>query len=830
MLVLADKHPNRRSFSDFLPWALEIDDGVILCKDGGFMAAFDVQAPDFNSLSEEARDYIQMTFVAAVGQLDDRGWSLWFEYIREPLPNLKRSEFPDPVTQAIDDARVDRFNQTGIMFNATLSLVVRWSPPKNTESRLADTVTEFAVRIRQSLNRKQQPMSTGDVMFDERLKTFIHGLSKFEDAATDAVGLTRLKTVALPPTGIAFSPFEALLAQCIYGFGKVLSYNPPDDPLYLDVKLAVADFYAGTEPHIDGKEVAVMSVDGFPSETSTGMLQHLAGLPVEYRWSTRFIVLSQEESTAEMKRHRNKWEQASSSFIAQFLGKEKSGHKATMANIMIADTDDAAVEASQGFVRYGYLSSVFVFRADNRKELNRLVRSLRGELAKSGCIGRIERENASDAFLGSFPGMLKANIRRPLMHTMHLFNLIPMTNPWAGSPDCPSPLIEGGKGRALMRVCCEGATAFDLNLHVSDVGHTLVFGATGSGKSVLLAMLAAQWRRYKDARVIVFDKGQSIRALTTAVGGVWRELGFESKKGFRPLEVLAGNDDELSQGDRVWIAEWITDIARLNKVEPNAEQRRLISEGVRMLAPKGESRTMLDLRVSIQDQAISEVLQRYSSDGDYADLFDWVDDDSDHPTANDAAEFDSDFICYELDELHTLPPEAVLPLLLFIFRAIENSATGAPTLILLDEAWSLLAHPVFAEKIREWLKVMRKKNVAVVMATQSLSDAISSGLLDVLLESCPTKLFGANPEAESEAVRDNYMSLGLTGADIHVVSRLRRKREYYVTAGTDRRVIDLALGDDELRWVGVSDPRRIAELIALKRDEPDNWRALWQND
>ena len=90
----------------------------------------------------------------------------------------------------------------------------------------------------------------------------------------------------------------------------------------------------------------------------------------------------------------------------------------------------------------------------------------------------------------------------------------------------------------------------------------------------------------------------------------------------------------------------------------------------------------------------------------------------------------------------------LIPVLLYLFRHFERSLTGAPALLLLDEAWVMLGHPVFREKIREWLKVLRKANCAVVLATQSLSDAVRSGILDVLLESCPTKILLPNEEAD----------------------------------------------------------------------------------
>ena len=614
---------------------------------------------------------------------------------------------------------------------------------------------------------------------------------------------------------------ESHLLHCIYGFRHRVAPHSPSDGMYLDCKMAVADFHAGLEPRIDGQHLGIVAVDGFPNETQTGMLQGLATLPIEYRWSTRFLLQSREESAKAMQTHRRKWEQSSASFVAQFFDREGTGSRSAHSQMMVDDINQAELELAEGFVRYGAFTSVFVIRHPDKSELHSHLRTVRSEMAKAGCAGRIERENASEAFMGSLPGVTKSNVRKPLLHTLHMANMLPLTNPWSGNALCPSPLIERGAGPALMRVVADGASGFDFNIHVKDVGHTLIFGSTGSGKSVLLAMLAAQWRRYPGARVVAFDKGQSLRTLTYGVGGSWHELGLDSRSGFKPLEVLAGADDELSPGDQVWVAEWVEDIMALNDLKVNTQQRNLIIDGVRQIAVRGEGKSMMDLRVSIQDEEIAKVLDRYISDGAYGNMFDPIGDE-------EGVDFDRDFLVYEIEELHDLPTSATLPLLLFIFRATEKAASGPPTLILLDEAWALLAHEVFSNKIREWLKTLRKKNCAVVMATQSLSDAVNSGLMDVLQESCPTKIYGANPEAEGPAAND-YASLGLMATDIHIISRLRAKREYYLQSSTNRKVFDMALGREELLWVGVSDPAAVQEMVALRENHPDRWRSMWTN-
>src|SRR5690606_36738349 len=142
--------------------------------------------------------------------------------------------------------------------------------------------------------------------------------------------------------------------------------------------------------------------------------------------------------------------------------------------------------------------------------------------------------------------------------------------------------------------------------------------------------------------------------------------------------------------------------------------------------------------------------------------------------------------------------------LLYLFRRIEKRLTGAPNLIVLDEAWLMLGHPTFRDKIRERLKVLRKANYAVLLATQSISDAEHSGIIDALKESCPTKICLPNGAAREPGTRDFYERIGFNERQIEIVATATPKREYYVASPEGRRLFDMALGPVALAFAGAS--------------------------
>ena len=142
---------------------------------------------------------------------------------------------------------------------------------------------------------------------------------------------------------------------------------------------------------------------------------------------------------------------------------------------------------------------------------------------------------------------------------------------------------------------------------------------------------------------------------------------------------------------------------------------------------------------------------------------------------------------------------------------------GRPTLLVLDEAWLFLDHGSFAAKIREWLKTLRKVNVAVVFATQSLADVAGSSIAPALIESCPTRIFLPNPDAQTPQIAALYSGFGLNAQQIRIIASASPKREYYYQSSAGNRLFELGLGPLMLAAVGSSSPgdqQLISRLLA----------------
>ena len=356
-----------------------------------------------------------------------------------------------------------------------------------------------------------------------------------------------------------------------------------------------------------------------------------------------------------------------------------------------------------------------------------------------------------------------------------------------------------------------GNSPFRMNLHVRDLGHAILFGPTRSGKSTHLGLIALQWRRYAGSRIYAFDKGLSMLPACKAAGGEHHTL--EAKDGrlaFAPLQFLN------TRAQRAWAMEWINTILALNGVNTTPAQRNEIGSAIINLH-KSESKTLSELSMTIQDEPIREALKQYTVDGLMGHLLD----------AHEDGLGLSDFMTFEIEPLMRLGEKFALPVLLYLFNRIEESLDGRPTLIILDEAWLMLAHPTFCSKIAEWLDSMAKKNCSVLMATQHLSHAVNSGILDVIVESTASKIFLPNVYARDEKTAAMYVRMGLNSRQIDIIASAIPKRDYYYVSEKGRRLYSLALGPLALAFVGSTDKESIDLIQELDAIHGESWVQEW---
>ncbi|MDG5488883.1 conjugal transfer protein TrbE [Sphingomonas sp. BGYR3] len=777
MLALHEYRRRADRLADHLPWAALIAPGVVLNKDGSFQRTLGFRGPDLESATEAE-------LVAASARANNvlkrfgSGWALFFEAERREALGYPKSRFPDPVSSLVDEERRADFEAQGQHFESRYYLTLLWLPPADS----SDAAGRFMVdRPGHDGVRDWRGDFARFIAETDRVLDLLSGFMPEVRALGDAETLTYLHgTVS----------------------GRRHAVAVPDTPIYLDALLADTPLAGGLEPRLGEQHLRTVTLLGFPSLSRPGILDALNAADFGYRWTTRFIALDKTDATQALTRIRRQWfnkRKSVTALLREVLYNQPAQLLDSDADNKVVDADLALQELGGDHVAFGYLTATITVadadpvRADEkRRAVERIVNGLGFTCVR-------ETMNAVEAWLSSLPGHAYANVRQPLIHTLNLAHLMPLSGIWAG-PDTNRHL----GGPPLLHAQCTGTTPFRLSTHVGDVGHMLIVGPTGVGKSVLLGLIALQFRRYAGAQLILFDMGFSARVPVLAMGGSHHVLGGQGDETGLAFQPLRRIDDPA---ERAWAAEWLAGLLAHEQVVITPEVKDALWSALGSLATAPiEERTLTGLAMLLQSAPLRVALTPYTMEGPYGRLLD---------AADETLAF-ADILCFETEALMQ-QPGVVAPVLHYLFHRLEARFDGRPTLLIIDEAWSLLDDPIFASRIREWLKTLRKKNVAVIFATQSLADITESSIAPAIIESCPQRILLPNDRAIEPQGRQAYARFGLNDRQIDLISRATPKRHYYLQSARGNRLFELGLGPVALALCSASGPewtRRIDALLA----------------
>lgn len=777
-----------------IPWARIVGNpAIVLNKDGSIQTTFRYRGPDLDSAIKEQLAIITQKLNAAVMSMDT-GWVLYFESQRIPSTAYpKDTYFPDPVTQIMDSERREYFSRGDLHFESEYYATLYWMPPNDHEGRLRSFVVE---------GKKQKGLTEEDYM--QTFNSVVDKVMRMFEACQIPCGL-------LSPDEMATYLHSTISMQR-------REIKLPKSPLLLDHYLYDSSISGGFEPKIGDKHMRVISIISYMDNTFFGVFDALNLQSFSYRWVSRYYCLSKIDALEAVHKKSSEWKakfKGIMDMIREFASGTESDsniNETAVRNYQQAKNAEANVESD--ITSYGYYTTSIVITGDSSDEADTRAKIVAQVIDNIGYKAKIEDLNAVDAWMGTLPGNVGRNVRRHLVSCANLIHMMPLSTIWAG--DARNYHLQGPP---LLYTQTLGNTPFRLNLHVGDVGHTLIVGPTGAGKSVLLNQLNGSFRKYRDGRVFVFDKGASSYVLTQGVGGKFFDLGNE-EKGALSFQPLAQIDDEK---ERQWVLEWLCDYVRQENLEITPERKQLIWDALEAVAGSytGENlhlRRMTTLVNAIQSVELKKALTPLCMGGPYGRIFD---------SDTDGLQLGS-WQTFEMEKLMSTP-QIVGTTLMYIFHRIEQSLTGAATMIVLDECWVFFDNEQFAAKIREWLKVLRKANAFVVFATQSITDIVNSPIFNTVLESCPSRIFLPNPDALEEGTAKNYALFGLNRRQIEILATATKKRDYYYVSPLGSRLFQLALEHCPvtLSYIAVNTKGVIAAKEIVRKYGQENFNHHW---
>jgi type IV secretion system protein VirB4 len=751
-----------------LPYGHFIGDGEIYLRGRGLLVGSEFHGLSLESDSDQHTRAAAQRLARAVSHFGT-GEMLQCIFYRLPATRYPSRRFPAKTARLVDDERRQRF-EAGEYWRTVnrIYFTHQFESPLKNRAKATFFSAEGSTKTSIELHRER---------FHQRL-------TGFRDAA--GLELTPLNTAQI---------FRDLILSIT---GRDYPAVPPSGQVRLNEVVSSERWYGGVAPWIGDLHMRPVCVTAYPAETIPQMLGALLRHPGQMTLCARFICQDPHDTQEQLQLERTFWVRAQLGSLTDIIAKVLNIPRRKTLNqdveAQIAEVD-AATAAAAGGMPFGWCTITAVILDPNSEMASLRARDLVKDLAALGITARVEDANAAEAIMGTWPGDGWSNVRRPMIAAGNFAELMLPVEHWAGTQFVDSPFF--AKETPVPLVCSgSGREPFYPPSHLGGVANQLIIGPTGSGKSALLGVLAAAITGLPDARIVWLDLDYSSFVLAHAMDAAYQELAADASSPLCPLVHL---DDPDGVG---WLFDWFTRLFARWQIQLDEQQAADLTEALALAKSEG-LRTMTLFASLIQQARLREVLSNYVAGGKWGHIFDGE--------AISQGANDSSVTVFELRGLVALGERAAAPATELILHGVETAMTGDPVFIICDEAWRLLSDPVSSDWLFEAIRTFRKKNAGITLATQSLTEIANSPYRDLLLESCPGKIFLPNPEARGEYVRTAYLRLGLSERETEIIGDAQPRRQYYFHSSQGRRLFTLDLGPLALALCAATGYRDVAE-------------------
>ena len=769
-----------------------VDEHTFLTKAGHVGVLFRVSGVDYECLDLDARREVVHRFEAAVRVLDEH--CRVYQYLcKRRVDPFCAPACDQPIaaeamrrrTAFLNDRRED-------LYAIELFLVLLYEGGQ----AVPDTSTRLRGLLRDPRRALRAWLSTRDTLdiLDRDLNRDIAHVQRqataFEVLLADSTRPTRLGKAEM------FRFFRRLVNYPDVTAGAGLQYDT-----HLDYFVADSPVECHREQLRVGRTcVKALTMKEPPAATFAHVLEHLYTVPGEFTACLEWQRVSNERMRRDLHTRRRHFFNKRVSLV-NYVSPDTRPEEMLVdesAGATVKQLGDALTEIDVNGHFFGQCSLTLVLIDRNPQAVERSAAAAIKVLSTHDGTFVEETYNLLNAWLAIIPGNGAHNLRRLALLETNYADLSFLFTLQTG--DRVSPHL---KRDALAIFESRQQTPFFFNLHVDDVGHGVVLGATGSGKSFLLNFLVTQAEQY-DPRTVIFDLGHSYRKLATLFGGSYMPVGLHQRTAtINPFALgpTAENLHFLHAFVRVLLEG--TDAYRLSDAED-----REVYDAIENLYVLDRIQRRLFTVANLLPRALAARLSKWVEGGRYADLFDNVDDTLDIQR----------FQVFDFEEARAYP--AVLePLLFYVLHRVSqqltvSADTGQLTLCVMDEAWRFIQHERLRAYMHEALKTWRKRHAAMLLATQSIDDFASSDLLRTVVESCPTKLLLANPSLD----RAQYAELfHLNAMELDRLADLVPRRQLLLKRPDLAKVLTLNV-DPHSYWLYTNTPLDNERVAAMARE------------
>jgi type IV secretion system protein VirB4 len=768
-----------------------VDDTTFLTKAGHVGVVYRLRGVDDEGLTHAQRQRLTHRFEGALRLLDDRCRVSQYLVKRTVAPCVAPA-CDHPIAREAMARRAASLNaRRHALYELVVHLVVLYEAPHVV--RRSTTLRRLWRAPRQAWQAWLSPTHTQELLASEldRAIGTLHRLAQAFEVQTSDLGPARLGKAD------AFHFFRTLVnyAPAVVGAAR-LTYDT-----HLDYFVADSAVDCHRDHLIVGDRVVkVLSMKEPPSQTFAFLLREFAAIPGEFVACLEWQRLPSDRMRRDLQRRRRHFFNARVS-IANYLSPDTGAGDMLVddsAQTTVRQLGDALTEMEVHGHVFGTCSLTLVLHGpDPRTVQQQAAEAMKAMAVHDGSLFE-ETYNLLNAWLSVVPGNGAHNLRRLALLETNVADLSFLFTRDPGDPVSPH------LGRAALALFeTPHHTTYAYNLHLNDVGHTLVLGATGSGKSFLLNFLITHAQQYAP-QTVVLDIGHSYRTLVTLLGGQYLSVGLHADGvtlnpfALDPtpdhlhflhafVRVLLEGDDGYRVSDR---------------------EDREIYDAVENLYVLDRPQRRLGTLATLLPRALAGRLHRWVGDGRYAGLFDHVED-----TLTVARLQAFDF------QAMRAYPALLEPLLFYVLHRVvariqDPAEASTLKLCVVDEAWRVIQHPTLRAYVADGLKTWRKHNAAMVLATQTIEDFASVDLLRTVVESCPTKLLLANPALD----RPQYAELfQLNERELDLLTGLIPRQQILLKRPALAKVLTLTV-DPKSAWIYTNTPADNARVTEMLRE------------
>lgn len=762
----------------FIPYKCHFNSDTILTKDGSLIRVVKIKGFAFETADDIEIDLKKGSRNNLFKGMASGTFSLYFHTIRRKEKAFPDGKMPDVFSERVNREWAARHNDDKSFVNEHYLTIIR-GHDTSTIARLQQML--------QTVQHKTDRLSWENHMresFEELDEMTIRVLNGFS-----AYG-ARLLSIVETEDGIFSELLEFLgrLVNC--GFSQQMVLPTMDISHYLPVSRLFFGKKSIEARHPPGvKYAGLVSIKEYRPSTHAGIFDGFMQLPFELIISQSFTFIDRMIAISSMQLQQRRLVQSEDVAVSQ-----------------IGEIDQALDSAMSGEFAFGNHHCTVLCIEDSLKSLENALSMAIVEMSNVGITAVRERINLEPAYWAQLPGNVPYAVRRSTVNTLNIAG-------FASFHNYPTGKRKGNHwGDAVTVFNTVSGTPFFFSFHVRDVGHTMIVGPTGSGKTVLLNFLCAQSQKFK-GRLFFFDKDRGAEIFIRAINGNYMTPDVAKVSGFNPFQLPDNNIN------RSFLVDFLKTLVTVDGEKVSPEDLDKINEAVmgnyKLPQTQRKLRNIAPFMGIGGPGSLAGRLSMWHGLGSHNKLFDNDEDVIDFSTNRTFA--------FEMGEM-LRDKYAIGPVLLYLFHRIQTSLDGRPTMIVLDEAWALIDNPVFAPKIKDWLKTLRKLNTSVIFATQSVEDATKSSISDTLVQQTATQIFLPNLKA-TEVYKKVFM---LSDREFSLVKTTDPSTRFFLLKQDNDGVIariDLGGMDDVIRVLS----GRIDTIILLDEifkefgTNPNDW-------